>query len=124
MKKMQSHGHKPTMKPTSGHSFPADFGFKGSSGKVPVRAHYREGGAVKKPSSMVQATDTVENVQSGLAGKNFRPGFNKGGDVKQDKAMIKSAVHKHEKARHPGSPLTKLAKGGVPAYNRKPMIDC
>ena len=33
-------------------------------------------------------------------------------DLKQDKAMIKAAVHKHEKAMHPGKPLTKLAKGG------------
>jgi hypothetical protein len=24
----------------------------------------------------------------------------------------KKAVHKHEKAKHPGEPLTKLAKGG------------
>ncbi len=25
----------------------------------------------------------------------------------------KAAVHAHEKAKHPGKPLTKLAKGGV-----------
>jgi len=29
-----------------------------------------------------------------------------------DKKMIKSAMAKHEKAKHPGQPLTKLAKGG------------
>jgi len=33
-------------------------------------------------------------------------------DIKQDKAMIKAMVHKHEKHDHPGKPLTKLAKGG------------
>lgn len=33
-------------------------------------------------------------------------------DVKMDKKVVKSAVHKHEKAMHPGKPLTKLAKGG------------
>lgn len=33
-------------------------------------------------------------------------------DLKQDKAMIASAVHKHERAKHKGQPLTKLAKGG------------
>ena len=33
-------------------------------------------------------------------------------DIKQDKAMVKAAVHKHEKHDHPGKPLTKLAKGG------------
>ena len=34
-------------------------------------------------------------------------------DMKQDKAMVKKAVGKHEKAMHPGKPMTKLAKGGV-----------
>jgi hypothetical protein len=33
-------------------------------------------------------------------------------DIAQDKKMIAGAVHKHEKAKHPGEPLTKLAKGG------------
>ena len=52
--------------------------------------------------------------------------FKKGGmakheDVKMDKAMMKKAVHKHEKAMHPGKPLTKLRHGGVPSYGRKAM---
>jgi hypothetical protein len=29
------------------------------------------------------------------------------------KKMVKQAVHKHERAMHPGKPMTKLAKGGV-----------
>jgi hypothetical protein len=33
-------------------------------------------------------------------------------DMKQDKAMIAKAVHKHERAKHKGQPMTKLAKGG------------
>jgi hypothetical protein len=33
-------------------------------------------------------------------------------DVKMDKAMMKKAVHKHEKKMHPGKPLTKLRAGG------------
>lgn len=33
-------------------------------------------------------------------------------DLKQDKAMVASAVHKHESAMHKGKPKTKLAKGG------------
>jgi hypothetical protein len=33
--------------------------------------------------------------------------------VKMDKKVVKAAVHKHEKAKHPGTPLTKLAKGGI-----------
>jgi hypothetical protein len=34
-------------------------------------------------------------------------------DLAQDKKMIAGAVHKHEKAKHKGQPLTKLKKGGV-----------
>jgi len=33
-------------------------------------------------------------------------------DVKQDKAMLKTMVHKHEKSMHPGKKETPLAKGG------------
>lgn len=33
-------------------------------------------------------------------------------DVEMDKSMVKTAVHKHEAAMHPGKPKTKLAKGG------------
>lgn len=33
-------------------------------------------------------------------------------DMKQDKAMVKAAVGKHEKNMHPGKPMTKLAAGG------------
>lgn len=33
-------------------------------------------------------------------------------DVKMDKAMMKSAIHKHERAKHPGQSLTKLRAGG------------
>lgn len=34
-------------------------------------------------------------------------------DLAQDKKMIAGAVHKHEKLKHKGQPLTKLKKGGV-----------
>lgn len=33
----------------------------------------------------------------------------------------KSAVHKHEKAMHPGKPLTKMAKGGKTNAQMKAM---
>lgn len=42
-------------------------------------------------------------------------------DIKQDKAMIKAAVHKHERHDHPGKPLTKLAKGGKTNQQMKAM---
>lgn len=43
-------------------------------------------------------------------------GYAKGGKVKsdmaQDKATVRTAVHKHERAMHPGKPLTKMRNGG------------
>jgi hypothetical protein len=35
-------------------------------------------------------------------------------DKAKDKSVVKKAVHKHEKTMHPGKPLTKLKKGGMP----------
>lgn len=40
--------------------------------------------------------------------------FAKGGNAKK-------AVHKHEKAMHPGKPLTKLKRGGLPVHKGSPM---
>jgi hypothetical protein len=53
--------------------------------------------------------------------KYAKGGKVKHSDVKMDKAMVKKAVHKHERAMHPGKPMTKLNKGGVPSYGRKAM---
>ena len=36
-------------------------------------------------------------------------------DMPMDKKVVKTAVHKHEAAMHPGKPKTKLAKGGMVA---------
>jgi len=51
---------------------------------------------------------------TGSAGKTMVKGYARGGkaDVAQDKAMVKAAVHKHEKSMHKGEPLTKLSHGG------------
>jgi hypothetical protein len=42
-------------------------------------------------------------------------------DEASDKRMVKAAVHKHERGMHPDKPVTKLARGGVPAHKGKPM---
>lgn len=42
-------------------------------------------------------------------------------DIKQDKAMVRKAVHKHESALHKGQPKTKLAKGGKTNAQMKAM---
>ena len=53
---------------------------------------------------------------TGSAGKTMVRGYARGGaiDMKQDKSAAKVAVQKHERAKHPGEPPTKLAKGGAP----------
>lgn len=77
-------------------------------------APYKTGGSVKKADGgSTPASDFVASRASQLS---RMVGKAEGGkaDAKQDKAMIKAAVHKHERARHPGQPLTKLRKGGTP----------
>jgi hypothetical protein len=53
-----------------------------------------------------------EKFSMGGAVKGYAEGGSVKADMKQDKAMAKTAVHKHEKALHKGEPMTKLAKGG------------
>ena len=45
-------------------------------------------------------------------GKMAKGGMAKA-DMKQDKSMMQKAVNKHEGRLHKGSPMTKLAKGGM-----------
>ena len=72
-----------------------------------------------------RAREAMERAEKFAPGKSLdmkaKGGMAKHEDVKMDKAMMKKAVHKHEKAMHPGKPLTKLRKGGVPSYGRKAM---
>lgn len=53
---------------------------------------------------------------SGSAGKTMVKAYARGGaahsDVAMDKKVVTKAVHKHEKAMHPGEPLTKMKCGG------------
>ena len=74
-----------------------DFGTKGKDGAV----KYCSGGAVKK----------------------YAQGGEVHADVAMDKKMVKTAVHKHEKAMHKGEPLTKLARGGeVRSMAKREMV--
>jgi len=52
----------------------------------------------------VKALSPVANLKKGGAAKHP--------DVKMDKALVKSAVHKHESRLHAGKPKTKFAAGG------------
>ena len=60
------------------------------------------------------AGKTVGLCGGGMAKKRYAEGGK--ADLAQDKAMVRTAVHKHERALHKGEPLTKLAKGGVAKY--------
>jgi hypothetical protein len=72
-----------------------------------------------------RAREVMERAEKYAPGLSLdmkaKGGVAKHKDVKMDKAMMSKAVHKHEKAMHPGKPLTKLRHGGVPSYGRKPM---
>ena len=43
-------------------------------------------------------------------------------DMKQDKKAVEAGVHKHERALHPGKPMTKMQRGGFPAHSSAPLI--
>jgi hypothetical protein len=69
-----------------------------------------------------EAMERAEKYAPGLSlDMKAKGGMAKHEDVKMDKAVVRKAVHKHEKSMHPGKPLTKLRNGGVPSYGRKPM---
>ena len=70
-----------------------------------------------KSMSKYRLAPTTQKVTSDDMKSTYGPdAYKKGGmtDTKQDKAMVKKAVHKHEAAMHPGKPMTKLRKGGMP----------
>ena len=71
-----------------------------------------------------EAMERAEKYAPGLSldmSEYKKGGKVKHSDVKMDKKLVKSAVHKHERAMHPGKPMTKLKHGGVPSHRRKPM---
>ena len=90
------------------------------------------GAAQKKDARRAAMEVEMQKGRAGIRGRPMVedimmaeqvPAMKKGGevkksDIKQDKAMIASAVHKHERAKHKGQPLTKMAKGGSTASKR------
>lgn len=87
----------------------------------------KDGGAISDAEArrrMAQGSISDAEISKGI-GSSMKKAYAKGGaahsDVAMDKKVVKTAVHKHERAMHPGKPVTKLARGGVPAHSRKPM---
>jgi hypothetical protein len=83
---------------------------KGGNMKKMSMGGYADGGMpmVNKGGKMVPsfAADGKGKMAKGGAVK---------ADMKQDKGMMQKAVNKHEGLLHKGSPMTKLAKGGMAA---------
>ncbi len=83
---------------------------KGGDMKKMNMGGYADGGMtmVKKGDKM------VPDFAADGKGKMAKGGMAKA-DMKQDKSMMQKAVNKHEGRLHKGSPMTKLAKGGMAA---------
>lgn len=60
--------------------------------------------ALSKNKKALKALSPIANLKRGGMAHS---------DVKMDTALIKSAMRKHEKGKHPGTKLTKLANGGM-----------
>ena len=82
----------------------------------------------KQKHAMKSALGIQEKKKGGAVKKMKDGGTSKesSADMKQDKAVVRTAVHKHERAMHQGKPMTKLKKGGAAkspcaAYKPKKM---
>lgn len=81
------------------------------------RAHKTDGGDVAQALSPAYAMVKNKKLRQALSPLAAAADLKRGGkakheDVKMDKALIKKLVHKHEAAKHPGKPMTKLNRGG------------
>jgi hypothetical protein len=115
---------KPKKKADGGEVF-SDENLAYGNKKGPYRGSRKKGRELGRQDRMQRARDQ-RALDKARHAEKYAPGlsldmpdepmsrYEKGGSVKK-------AVHKHEKAMHPGKPLTKLSRGGVPSYGRKPM---
>ena len=118
-------------------------GFKDST-----RVQYYKGGSVKGAAEKAKIAKVMHEFKSGALHSGSKKGPEvksrkqavaialsearrnpmkkaEGGavDMKQDKATVRAGVHKHERAMHPGKPLTRMQRGGgVPSYSATPLI--
>lgn len=81
------------------------------------RAHKMDGGDIAQALSPAYAMTKNKKLRQALSPLAAAADLKRGGkaeheDVKMDKALIKKMVHKHEAAKHPGKPMTKLKHGG------------
>lgn len=124
------------MKPMkrSGHEFMADGGFTGSAGAQAVKPYMRKTpGKPSKPDFKRRAVTPgglanggaarTTSTEAAVAGGAYAKGGKaKHPDVAADKALVRAGVHKHERAMHPGKPVTALKCGGKAVYSKKPVL--
>jgi hypothetical protein len=113
------------MKKSDGGEVFSDENLAYGNKKGPYRGSPKKGRELGRRDRMQRARDQ-RALDKARHAEKYAPGlsldmpdepmsrYEKGGSVKK-------AVHKHEKVMHPGKPLTKLSRGGVPSYGRKPM---
>jgi hypothetical protein len=113
------------MKKSDGGEVFSDENLAYGNKKGPYRGSPKKGRELGRRDRMQRARDQ-RALDKARHAEKYAPGlsldmpdepmsrYEKGGSVKK-------AVHKHEKTMHPGKPLTKLSRGGVPSYGRKPM---
>jgi hypothetical protein len=84
-------------------------------GKVMKKANGGMASSIRSPADYNASDKDFIAARADQIKALVGPKMKKGGkvDLKQDKALVKKAVHKHEAAMHPGKPLTKLRKGGM-----------
>jgi hypothetical protein len=86
------------------------------SGKTSSPDAYKRGGKVKKYADGGLATSVRPAADENMADNAFvneRAAQLRNMVGKAKGGAVKAAVHKHERAMHPGKPLTKLKKGGM-----------
>jgi hypothetical protein len=102
----------------------SEFGLPGRKAyPMPDRSHAAN--AKARATQMVNAGKLSESSKAKIDAKANRILKKAEGgsvDLAQDKKLVAAAVHKHERHDHPGEPLTKMKKGGVPVFSAKPML--
>jgi hypothetical protein len=80
---------------------------------VPPQAGYRRGFEPRPGESDSQRLKReLEELKRRAKGKASGANYDHYNNAKGGKISTAEAVHKHERAKHKGQPLTKLAKGG------------
>lgn len=98
-------------------------GMLADKSKLGIKGNKNPG--IKGSKPVAPNLPTLKLAKGGMCKSGYADGGKVHSDVAMDKKMVKTAVHKHEKALHKGEPMTKLAKGGkvprVEAMDKREM---